>query len=214
MSPKDFVSKLCSKFVWYNILAMGVVLVMLLVGLIVGIGIYTHHGEIIDVPDVRRMSVSDADKILSGLGLIAVVSDTGYVKAYPPGTVLEMSPVSGTTVKNGREIYLTINALDTPTLTIPDVIDNSSYREAQAKLMSMGFKLGEPQYVTGEKDWVYGIKVRGRNVEAGDRVSVEDMLIIQVGSGQRDVNDSSLYIMDMDNDYPEEGDIDEFELVM
>ena len=32
-----------------------------------------------------------------------------------------------------------------PRITIPDVIDNSSLREAMAKLTAMGFKLGSPE---------------------------------------------------------------------
>ena len=62
----------------------------------------------------------------------------------------------------------------------------------------MGFKLGTPQYISGEKDWVYGILVNGRNVTAGQRVPVDATLIIQVGNGQRDAEDS-VYMTDMPN---------------
>lgn len=78
-------------------------------------------------------------------------------------------------------------------LTLPDIIDNNSYREARAKLIAMGFKVGSPQYVRGEKDWVYGVKCKGRNISNGDKVSVEDILVIQVGDGMRDMNDSLIY---------------------
>ena len=59
-----------------------------------------------------------------------------------------------------------------------------------AKLTAMGFKLGSPEYIPGEEDWVYGILVKGRHVVAGDKVSIDDVLIIQVGNGQRDTTDS------------------------
>lgn len=59
-----------------------------------------------------------------------------------------------------------------------------------AKLTAMGFKLGSPQYIPGEEDWVYGILVKGRHVVAGDKVSIDDVLIIQVGNGRRDAGDS------------------------
>ena len=93
-------------------------------------------------------------------------------------------------VKSGHIIYVTINSNHSPRITIPDVIDNSSLREAMAKLTAMGFKLGSPEYIPGEEDWVYGILVKGRHVVAGDKVSIDDVLIIQVGNGQRDTTDS------------------------
>ena len=83
-----------------------------------------------------------------------------------------------------------------------------------AKLSAMGFKLGMPQYIAGEKDWVYGILVKGRHVVAGDRISVEETLIIQVGNGLRDGEDSVDYIDPVSSDYgDDEGDIDDFEEV-
>ena len=85
-------------------------------------------------------------------------------------------------VKSGREIYLVVNAASTPTLTLPDIADNSSLREAQAKLRAMGFKLGPVEYVAGDKDWVYGVKSRGRNVYAGERVPIDVPLVLQVGN--------------------------------
>lgn len=180
--------------------------VLIVIGLMVGVNIYTHHGETITIPDVRRHSLTDAQKVLEDLGVVVVVTDTGYVKALPPGVVLEQRPSGGSVVKSGRIIYLTINADKTPTLTFPDVIDNCSYREAKARLTSMGFKLAAPQYVPGEKDWVYGVTCRGRNIATGDKISIEDFLVIQVGNGMRDASDS-LYVTDPEIDYPEVGDV-------
>ena len=77
-----------------------------------------------------------------------------------------------------------------------------------AKLTAMGFKLGAPQYIPGEEDWVYGILVKGKHVVAGDKVSIDDMLIIQVGNGQRDMTDS---IDEIDPVYHGEDDVMEGE---
>lgn len=48
-------------------------------------------------------------------------------------------------------------------------------------------QVGAPQYVTGEKDWVYGIVARGKNLSAGDSVPLDVMVSLQVGNGQ--IND-------------------------
>ena len=86
-----------------------------------------------------------------------------------------------------------------------------------AKLSAMGFKLTRPMFIDGEKDWVYGIVVKGRQVHAGDRVGVDDYLTIQVGNGQRDATEDIDYtdapVTAPDNDFDEPGDagdVDDF----
>ena len=49
--------------------------------------------------------------------------------------------------------------------------------------MALGFKLLPPQYVVGEKDWVYGIMSRGRRIGTGDMVSIGTPLTLLVGNG-------------------------------
>jgi beta-lactam-binding protein with PASTA domain len=214
MKSSEFVKKIKSRYVWGNLLAMFGVVVLLCVGIKFGLDIYTHHGEEIEVPNIMHKSFADAQAIMDDAGLEIVVSDTGYVRSLPPDCILEQSPEPGSKVKSGHIIYVTVNSAHTPTLTIPDVIDNSSLREAMAKLTAMGFKLAQPQYISGEKDWVYGITCRGRHVVAGDRVAIDDPLVILVGNGKVDEADS-IDVTDPDYQYDQEGegDVDEFEEV-
>ena len=166
MTPSEFIGKFKSKYLWYNLAAMFVVVIILCTAVWFGLNIYTHHGESIIVPNLKHKSFDEAKEILDRLGIEAVVGDTGYVKALKPDCVLEQSIAPGERVKSGHVIYLVINSSHTPTLSLPDVIDNSSLREAMAKLSAMGFKLGQPKFIPGEKDWVYGITANGRNVNA------------------------------------------------
>ena len=55
MTSSEFINKFKSKYLWGNIGAMILVLVLLCVGVKYGIDIYTHHGEAIRVPvfDIR-----------------------------------------------------------------------------------------------------------------------------------------------------------------
>ena len=214
MESSEFVKKFKSWYLWKNFLAMAAVVVALCIGVKFGLDVYTHHGESIPIPNIKHKLFHDAEHILENSGLKIVVSDTGYVKNLPPDCILAQSPGAGERVKEGHVIYVTVNSPHSPNITLPDVIDNSSLREAMAKLTAMGFKLGMPQYISGEKDWVYGILVKGHHVMAGDKISVEDKLIIQVGNGQRDVSDSVNYVDPTSPDVDENnGDVDEFEVV-
>ena len=233
MKAKDFLRKIFSVRLWGNLVAMLIVVILLCLGVKVGIDIYTHHGEVIKVPDVRRKQFADAEHLLHSNDLKVVVSDTGYVKTLPPDCILEQSPEPGKGVKSGRIVYVVINSSHSPMLTIPDIIDNCSYREARAKLIAMGFKVGTTEYIPGEKDWVYGLKSKGVLLRNGQKVSVNDIIVIQVGDGMRDLEDSVVYAEPEDyfNEYGDssvsgmpadgefytgsehEGDVDEFEVV-
>ena len=175
--------KLLSPIVWGNLLAM--VLVTIVLSLVVwqGMASYTHHGESIQVPALKGLQVTDAQYRLEQLGLHTMVVDSSYHKGMAPGCVLEHTPEAGRRVKSGRNIYITVNTVRTPTVALPDLADNSSLREAQAKLSAMGFRLAPVEYVHGDKDWVYGIKSGGRNVYTGERVSIDVPLVLQVGRG-------------------------------
>ena len=150
MTIKDFFSFRQNRLFWANILAMVIVVVGLLFGVLKGLDIYTRHGEAVIVPDVKGMGVEEAGKIFRNHGLVCIVSDSSYVKALPAGCILEYNPAAGQKVKEGRTIYLTINKIEIPLHVVPDVADNSSLRQAEARILASGFKLAEIQYISGE----------------------------------------------------------------
>ncbi|MBQ9645743.1 MAG: PASTA domain-containing protein [Prevotella sp.] len=183
MNAKEFRQKLASPMLWGNLLAMALVVAALFFGLMWWLSVYTHHNKTVEVPDLYGMDYSTAVERLQAEGLQLVANDSAYNKKLPAGCVLAQLPAKGAMVKEGRTIYVTINSLTLSRLEIPDLIDNSSYREAQAKLQAMGFRLSEPRLIEGERDWVYGIQCNGRNVTAGDMVARESMLTLVIGNG-------------------------------
>ena len=206
---KKILTKLASAYVWGNVIAVLIVVAMISLGIRFGLDYYTHHGESIVVPNLIHLSFEDAQDRCKALGLDMVVSDTGYVKTLPPDCILEQSPINGKRVKSDHVIFVTVNSAGAPTLVLPDVIDNGSYREASAMLASMGFKIGEPQWIPGEKDWIYGMLVNGRHVKNGDRIATDAKLVLQVGDGTRSAgeavsfDDANIDYDDMPADEPE-----------
>lgn len=190
MTIKEFFSFKTNKYFWVNILVMIVAVVLIVFGVMKWLDVYTRHGEAVVVPDVKGMTVGEAEMLLRNHGLVCVVSDSNYVKNKPAGSILELNPSAGQKVKEGRTIYLTINTLDVPLRLVPDVADNSSVRQAQAKILAAGFKLSENELISGEKDWVYGVKYKGRQLNMGDKVPVGATLTLLVGDGETQVQDS------------------------
>lgn len=196
MSVKEFIKKIFSPILWGNFLAMLLVMVALAIGVWKGLERYTRHGESIAVPKVKGMTIEQARESLRVRTLQATIIDSSYNRSLPPGTVLEQTPAAGSQVKSGREIYLTVNAQSTPTVPIPDIADNCSLREAEARLKALGFRLGPCEIVDGEKDWVYGVKSGGRAVYTGVRVPIDVPIVLQVGGGDDDLYEDD----EFDND--------------
>jgi hypothetical protein len=184
ISLKDFFSFKNNKVFWVNLIAMPIVVICIIFGVLHWLDVYTHHGESIIVPNVNGLPLEEAEKELGKKKLTQEVVDSNYVKGLPAGAVLEQKPVAGAKVKIGRTIYLTINTGEVPKVAIPDIIDNSSYRQAEARLRAMGFKLTEPEYIEGEKDWIYGVKYNGKELTSGEKIPREAVLTLCVGDDE------------------------------
>ena len=182
MALETIRKKLFGPVVYWNLIAMVIVGVALCIGLWVWMLQYTMHGEGVDVPDVKGMTINDATYKLEELELVTVVVDSAYVREQPAGIVLEQTPGFGSRVKSGREIYLTINQKQTPTNTIPDIAGNCSRREAEARLRALGFKIGPMEFVPGDPDWVIALKVNGREVYTGERVPCDAPVVLVIGN--------------------------------
>ena len=211
MTSRDFFRKLFSRWVWVNILAMALVVIALITGVKYGLNAYTHHGEAILVPNFRGMNIEEARKLMNSYGVNIEVSDSGRNKTLPADCILLQNPVGGSHVKSGRTVYVTINSLSSPMVAIPDIIDNSSLREAESKLRSLGFTLLSPKYVEGEKDWIYGIICRGKNLSTGEKVATDVPIALVVGSGAYEDDEQLDFVGADGGDTP--GSQDDFEIV-
>lgn len=157
--------------------------VILVAGAYWGLNLYTHHGEEIKVPDVSGLKPENAIRRLEVMGLKADIEDSVYVKSLPPFVVYDQSIKAGELVKKGRTLHLIINSGSAPRLILPDIADNSSLREAQVQLASLGLRHVDVELMKGEKDWVYRVKCNGHDVGAGASIGVDDRIILVVGDG-------------------------------
>ncbi|KAA6319768.1 hypothetical protein EZS27_030373 [termite gut metagenome] len=166
-----------------NLVAMCLVAFLLIAGVMFWLDTYTRQGEVVVVPEIKGFSIADAKKYLSLKNLQGTISDSNYVKEKPVGSVLEYTPSAGKKVKKGRVIYLIINRTSVPEYPVPDVTDNTSVRQAEARILAAGFRLAAHEMINGEKDWVYGIKYKKKRLTVGDKVPMEDTLTLVVGNG-------------------------------
>ncbi len=186
MTVKEFYQRITGRYLWGNLLAMFLTLVVVIVGVFVFLNFYTHHGETIAVPDLRGQRTEVAMRKLEALGMRGEVVDTGYNPRELADVILDQDLEPGYQVKVNRLIRLTVNAASPRPVTLPDIADNCSLREAKMRLEILGFRLTPIRRIRGDLDWVYAVEARGKEVRKGDKLNVNIPLTLVVGDGAED----------------------------
>lgn len=166
-----------------NFVLMIVVSCAAVYGTLAWLDVYTRHNQAVVVPDVKGMNLEDAVGYFTSNNLRYNVIDSVFSKDVEPGTIVEVVPSAGSKVKEGRIVFVTINALTSRMAVIPEVAD-LSFRQAYALLRSQGFSSVEIEYVAGDyKDLAVGVELDGRVLRKGEHVLLAAPLVLKVSSG-------------------------------
>jgi len=108
-------------------IALGIIL---LLGTLVWLKIYTHHGQAITVPNLAGLTEDEVDEVTSSRRLRYVVIDSVFSTEMPRGTVLKQNPEANSRVKKNRKIFLTMNAVNLEMVSMPRLV-GLSIRQAR-----------------------------------------------------------------------------------
>ena len=172
-----------TKKFWFLKNIFGAVLFFVALALVANIllGIFTHHGKVIEVPDMVGLSVREADRVADSTGVRIDVVGSIYVRGMAKGAVHKQNPAAGASVKKGRRIMLTINATVPKKVTMPNLV-GYSMRQAKAELSSRGLNLGKLVYVDDiATNNVLKQQQRGRDVRPGSSVESGSDIDLVVG---------------------------------
>lgn len=141
----DFFRFLITKqFLRHLGLAAAITLILLL-GTLLWLKIYTHHGKTIMVPDLTGLTIEEVDDVTSSRRLRFEVVDSVFSTEMPRGTVLKQNPHATTRVKKNRKIFLTMNAVNPEMVSMPELV-GLSYRQARLALQNAGLIQGTITY--------------------------------------------------------------------
>lgn len=144
---------------------------------------YTQHGVEVEVPDLRGMAEKEASEILNINKITYEIIDSTYARGYKAGTVVEQFPKEGSKVKEGRKIYLTIQAREAKKVDLPEVRDGSA-RQAEATLNSIGLKVANLEYIPSDQAGnVIEVKYRDKVVNPGFKIVEGSELTLVIGRG-------------------------------
>ncbi len=194
---KNFLIKIIKHPFFITLVVAVIVSCVLLYGTLKWLESYTHHNEAVIVPDVKGLKLEDAATFIQSSGLRYNVIDSVFSNSVAPGAIVEIAPAVGSKVKEGRILFITVNALTSQMARIPEVED-LSFRQAYAILKSLGFESVEIEYVPGVyKDLAIGVTSGGRLLNTDDMVQLAAPLILMVSNGQTQMfSEDSVYIQE------------------
>jgi len=145
----------------------------------------TDHGHEITVPNLAKLTEEQVEEKLDDLDLDYVLLDSvDYNSEFPKYSVVEQDPLPGAKVKEGRKVYIKINASGFSSVRIPDLIEKT-YREAVPTLKALGLEEGTITYIPNlGKDMVLEMRYKGRNLKVGDRVLKASKIDLVLGDGK------------------------------
>ncbi|SFH05461.1 PASTA domain, binds beta-lactams [Algoriphagus hitonicola] len=164
-----------------------IILISILLGFMflkIYLPMYTNHGETVSVPNLEGYTFDESIEILETNGLNYEVSpDSAFSTDEAPLAVIKQIPPPEEQVKNGRKIYLTLNARNAPLIKMPNLV-NLQLKNAQEILANIGLVRGELVYVPDIAiNAVLEQKYRGVEVEEGFEVPKGAKIDLVVGDG-------------------------------
>jgi beta-lactam-binding protein with PASTA domain len=149
------------------------------------IGFTTNHGQEIVVPDLRKLTLEQAEDKLDELDLDYELLDTvDYNSAFPKLSIVNQDPNPGEKVKENRVIYLKINSTGYSKVRIPDLVQKT-YRQAVPTLAALGLEVGDTTYIPNlAKDMVLEMKMNGKPIKAGQQVLKMTKIDLVLGDGK------------------------------
>lgn len=190
MSLRKF---LTSSTFFKNLFFALVIVILFLVAFVKFLDFSTNHGEEIKVPNLSKMKLEIAEEKLDEEGLEVFLLDTVEFRTeFPPYSIVEQDPIAGSKVKDGRKIYVKLNAGGYAMVTFPD-LKNKTFRQATNALRALGLVEGKLKYVPDlAKDIVLEVSYNGRPVKAGDKLMKNSKIDFVLGDGKDMFTDEDL----------------------
>lgn len=180
---KDFLRFLTSKVFWKNIAIIAGIAVFIAISVFIGLKIYTKHGKAFAVPDLRGLTVEEAELVTRARRLRLKVADSVFLSHEARGTVIDQNPAPNFRVKENRTIFLTINAMSPERVPVPDVT-GVSLRQARAIIETQGLTVGRLIYVPDiALNNVLRQQFEGRDIKPGEMINRGERIDLVLGEG-------------------------------
>lgn len=180
-------------WVLHALIAIGVSLLIVVVVFII-LKHYGRVGQEYPTPYVVGQYVDELES--DNLQLQYVIIDSVYQQGKRGGYILRQDPDSGSMIKTGRKIYLTVTAFVPDNAIVPD-LRSLSVRHAISQLENVGLHGGKLVFVDDPHHVVLEQKYKGRTVNEGRRLEKGAMVDLVVGRGSGSAQSIVPYLVGM-----------------
>lgn len=171
------------KFIGVNVLIALLIVIVILTVVVISLKKYTDHGHEIEVPQITGLYQNEAEFLLSEAGLKLEVIDSTFSTKVPLGTIVEQNPAAESHVKNGRVVYVVVNASAKRQVILPELHD-VSYRQAENMLRQLGLEIDSVVYEPSEyRDLILDLRMGDKSLETGDKITEGASITLVVGQG-------------------------------
>ena len=166
----------------FNLVVVLALCVILYVSFFATLHWFTKHGQELVIPDVRGKQISAAMAQLHDMHFEVNVDST-YEPAFKALTVLKQVPDTGSVVKEGRTVFLTVNMMTPPMVPMPNLV-NLSLRSAEMQLRNNKLLLGDTTY---KPDIASGAileqRYKGEPIRPGEFILQGSKISLVIGNG-------------------------------
>lgn len=210
-----FIQFLRSRLFWKHLLLSFSALILFFALIVFLFNLYTQHDYYTKVPNFKGIYINNLSDAMDDYDISYSIIDSIYSSDFPKGTVVDQNPAAGSTVKNGRTVYLTVNAFLNQQVLMPNLI-NLSLRQATSLLETYGLKIGKLTYVDGLppiiEQWYDGKKVapntpiyKGSSIDLvlgkdKKRIKVPNLVGISIAEAKEILEMKNFTIQIMDSD--------------
>jgi beta-lactam-binding protein with PASTA domain len=131
---------------------------VILISLFIWLRIYTNHGQELELPDYRNMTLEEVRKDAEKRKFVIIVDDSTHIVGKKGGLVLDQNPKAQAKVKENRKIYVTTTKYQADKIKLSDLPSlygrnfNSKKRELKnmqinSEIRDYKYDLGEPNYI-------------------------------------------------------------------
>jgi len=174
-----------------------IVAIVIISATFIMINLYTQHGDSFPLPDLKKKTLAEAQKIARNNELEIEVTDSVFQEDWPKGTVVKQNPQSGFHVKEGRTVFLTMNSTKPKKVKMPNVV-GVSHRQAKTTLNNAGLKIGKLKHVPDiAVNNVLKQKHNGEVIKPGEMVPQGTEIDLVLGKG---LSSQRSQIPDLTND--------------
>ncbi|MGB3592257.1 MAG: PASTA domain-containing protein [Nonlabens sp.] len=182
----NFIRFIFTKAFWIQVVLAIVVVLMLCFGYLFWLDWYTNHDQEIMVPDLEKLSLTQANNRLEELDLRSrVIDSSNFNPDFPPRTIIEQEPRAGKMVKENRQVYLKVNKSGYGDIKVP-THQYETKRAVLPKLKALGFTVGEMIYKPGFKDMVLELQFEGSVIAAGAELPKTSVIDVVLGEGEKE----------------------------